>query len=175
MDQRLRPFERLQTATDFRRVFKHGRGLSTEAVRFVWMRSEREHSRLGLVVSRRRGKSHDRNLIKRRLREVFRRAKYELPGTYDIVAIARGKGAFDGKAYEEAFRTLVRRLERAREKASRAREEKRDETGAPRRTEQGERDAADSTIALESRPPGQPPRIATAPSAVVEAHGERTS
>lgn len=114
MDQKLRPFERLQTATDFRRVFGRGSGLSTEPVRFVWLESDREYSRVGLVVSRRRGKSHDRNLIKRRLREAFRRTKHDLPGSFDVVLIARGKGAYEASAYLDAFRVLARRLERSK-------------------------------------------------------------
>lgn len=50
-------------------------------------------NRLGLTVSKKVGGAVERNTIKRRLREVFRRRKTELPGI-DLVIIAK-RGAAD--------------------------------------------------------------------------------
>lgn len=46
-------------------------------------------SRLGTVVSRKVGKAHDRNRVKRRLREYFRHRRGDLATLVDLVVIAK--------------------------------------------------------------------------------------
>ena len=59
-------------------------------------------NRLGITVSKKLGKAHIRNRIRRRLREVYRLNEEKfLPG-WDIVLVGRGK-ALDGE-----FDTMVR-------------------------------------------------------------------
>ena len=102
MDQKLRRTERLQTRSSFRRVFDRGRCFTTPSLRIHYLPTQRELSRVGLVVSRRRGKAHVRNRIKRLLREVFRRSKLTLPSPHDVVLIPRGS-AQELDVYREAF------------------------------------------------------------------------
>ena len=53
-----------------------------------------EHNRVGITVSRKLGKAHIRNRIRRRLREVYRLNEDKfLPG-WDIVVVARTKALF---------------------------------------------------------------------------------
>jgi ribonuclease P protein component len=67
-------------------------------------------NRVGITVSKKLGKAHIRNRIRRRLREVYRLHEDQfLPG-WDIVLVGRGK-ALDGDfaAITASFLTLARK------------------------------------------------------------------
>ncbi len=55
----------------------------------LFIKNDLQLSRLGIIVKRKFGKAHDRNRIKRWIREVFRNYKFKLNGNYDIVVIPR--------------------------------------------------------------------------------------
>lgn len=90
--------------------------------------NELGHRRLGVTVSRRVSRrAVDRNRIKRRLREIFRRERGVLPDGVDVVVVARPAAL--GASYETlraAFLEAARRLPRLGAAAARAGEE-----GAP--------------------------------------------
>ena len=111
MDQKLRPTERLRTSSNYRRVFKTRRRFFSPVLRVHYATGEHELSRLGLVVSRKVGRSHDRSRVKRLLREVYRRKKSELPRTLDVVLVARGRPA-SYNDYLEAFDLFLRFVEK---------------------------------------------------------------
>jgi ribonuclease P protein component len=68
--------------------------------------NELEHSRCGLVISRRVGKAVVRNRVRRRLREILRQIQIK-PG-WDIVFIARAAAATAGYAdIEKEVRALL--------------------------------------------------------------------
>lgn len=50
-------------------------------------------TRIGLTVSRKVGKAVVRNLVKRRLREIFRKNKARIPAGMDLIFIARREAA----------------------------------------------------------------------------------
>lgn len=56
----------------------------------MWVRSGDDASlRLGVISSRKVGGAVQRVRARRRLREVFRRYRYQLRGPYDVVLVAR--------------------------------------------------------------------------------------
>lgn len=56
----------------------------------MWVRSGDDASlRLGVISSRKVGGAVQRVRARRRLREVFRRHRYQLRGSYDVVLVAR--------------------------------------------------------------------------------------
>ena len=98
------PFDkqrRLLKASDFNRVFKQGRRVSvpefTLAYRIRVDKSGKAFPpRLGLSVSRKVGNAVVRNLLKRRLREIFRLNQVELVPGSELVVIPRKEASILG-------------------------------------------------------------------------------
>ncbi|MEM7230596.1 MAG: ribonuclease P protein component, partial [Planctomycetota bacterium] len=93
-------------------MFHRGRSFTTESFRAHYLPTRREFSRLGLVVSKKRGKAHDRNRIKRLIRDVFRHRKNALPRSFDVVIIPHGKGPRPHNDYDTSFETFFEYLRR---------------------------------------------------------------
>lgn len=85
-----RPHERLKDPKDFRRAFDRRRSESDENLVVYGVENGRDHSRLGISVSRKKVRqAHARNHLKRLIREAFRLGKAELPSGVDLVVIPR--------------------------------------------------------------------------------------
>lgn len=102
MDERLRPIQRLQCPFEFKTVFEKGSSFRSPCLRVHYLRSDREVSRMGLVVTRRIGGAVARNRVKRLLRDVFRRNQRLLLESFDIVLVPQG-GVRSHAEYLEAF------------------------------------------------------------------------
>ncbi|MBN1621110.1 MAG: ribonuclease P protein component [Endomicrobiales bacterium] len=83
--------ERLHDQKDFKRILAKGRKLVHPAIFvFVYKRNDNsELRRLGLITSRKLGTAVKRNLLKRRLREIFRLNKYKIIPGVDVIFIPR--------------------------------------------------------------------------------------
>ncbi|RMG41054.1 MAG: ribonuclease P protein component [Candidatus Dadabacteria bacterium] len=81
---------RIKKKKDFARVEKEGRKLYSRHFLVAVLPNRLEYSRLGLVVTRKVNKrASARNLLKRRLRELFRLERHQLADNFDIVIVAR--------------------------------------------------------------------------------------
>lgn len=103
--------ETLKLSREFDRVFKSGRSVAgREMILFVYRRGRGRPNRVGFCVSKKLGKAVVRNLVRRRLREVYRRHYEKFEPGWDMVLLAR-KGAVGTsfRKLEETFLELVRR------------------------------------------------------------------
>lgn len=83
---------RLLVRQDFDRVFKNAHKLTTPEFTVLFCDNKQKQARLGLVISKKMvHKSHDRNRIKRVLRESFR-LNTKIPAI-DVVVLARSGAA----------------------------------------------------------------------------------
>ena len=81
--------DRVLNVGEYRRVYSAGFHASTPRFGCYVLPSKRSRSRLGLSVSRKYGKSHNRNRIKRQLREAFRRLRPTFPRPLDVIMVPR--------------------------------------------------------------------------------------
>jgi len=91
VDQTFRKKERLRLRKDFDRVFKEGKVVQNDYLVMLYRKNGLGYSRIGIVVKKRFGKAHDRNRIKRWIREIYRRWKMKFPKGYDYVFLTRKK------------------------------------------------------------------------------------
>ena len=86
---------RIRKRAEYDRAFRMGRSRHTPSFRVVVAPGETGVSRLGLVVSKKNvRKAHDRNRVKRFLREYFRKHRNRLDPVLDLVVVAK-RGSAD--------------------------------------------------------------------------------
>jgi ribonuclease P protein component len=79
---------RLLKKSDYNHVFAQAKKIATPEFVVLYRNNDKSHARLGLALSKKMiAKSHDRNRIKRLIRETFRTNK-QLP-CVDIIFLAR--------------------------------------------------------------------------------------
>ena len=83
----------LKSNNDFRRVYRQGESAVRPCL-VVYIRHGRQPgNRLGLTVTSKVGKAHTRNLVRRRLREIYRLHESCLRRGCDMVIVARTRAA----------------------------------------------------------------------------------
>jgi len=107
--------ERLRLERDFVRVFPEGVSLQNDLFTVIYRKNDLEFNRIAIVVRKKLGKAHDRNRIKRWVRESYRTMKPELAKGYDIVVIPRKTlseilGTIDYHTIKEELKSLLKRI-----------------------------------------------------------------
>ena len=87
-------------ATDFRRVYDEGTKRVSRSFVLFALQNGLDHCRVGVTTPKKLGKAHDRNRIKRRVREILRTSRATIPPGFDFVINPRRSVA------EENFKTL---------------------------------------------------------------------
>ena len=95
---------RILKRPEFIRLSKSGAKIQNRHFIFLYSRSRREYSRIGITVSRKVGDAVVRNRIKRLVRENFRRMRPMIFGAWDINIIAKQSAA--GATREQALKSL---------------------------------------------------------------------
>lgn len=111
---------RLRVRREFLAVQRGGRRVATPHFVVYGRRNGGRPARLGITVSRKVGKAHQRNRIKRWLREAFRRSS--LPHGFDLVCVARRENPVTSLV--DAQRELLDAAHRLRSGAGRRRNDR---------------------------------------------------
>ena len=83
----------LKSNNDFHRVYRKGTSAVKPCLVVYLRRNRSDFNRLGLTVTAKVGKAHTRNLVRRRLREIYRLHESGLRPGYDMVVVARTRAA----------------------------------------------------------------------------------
>ena len=107
-----RPHEHLRRPADFRRVYDRRRSVSDAWLIVYACENGLPHSRLGLSVSRKFGKAHHRNRLRRLYREAFRLERHQMPAGLDLVLIPRRPDEPSLEGLRRSLPRLVRQVAR---------------------------------------------------------------
>ena len=83
----------LKLDREFRRVYRKGASAVRPCLVVYARRNNGQANRLGITVTAKVGKAHTRNLVRRRLREIYRLHEDGLRVGYDFVVVARTRAA----------------------------------------------------------------------------------
>jgi len=91
----LKKTNRLLKNTDFARIMRRGRAIASGDFLLKYVKTDGSQSRFGFMISAKVSKkATERNILKRRMREIIRGGSEIIGGGYDLVFIAR-KSALD--------------------------------------------------------------------------------
>ena len=80
---------RIRKRRQFLRIQRLGKRIYTEHLIIYLMNNKSRSTRLGITVSKKLGKAHQRNRIKRLLREAFRQSLLKTTKGFDLLVIAK--------------------------------------------------------------------------------------
>ena len=101
----------LTASLEFERVYREGSVCRGQLFSIHALPNSVGRPRLGLSVSKKVGVAVKRNVVRRRLREIFRSAAPELPGGVDVVVSARAAAADAGfEELKQEFLAAMRKL-----------------------------------------------------------------
>lgn len=117
-ERSFRPWHKLRKGCEFQAVFRFRGRVRTATFTLHFAPGKNSHDRLGLAVSKKAGGAVERNKIKRRFREVFRRNRTAEGPWIDIVArpeksIAELPFAILESEWKQAVDTARKRLSRS--------------------------------------------------------------
>ena len=85
----LKSENRLRKRKEFAYLYNNGNAKHTDNLTLVFLPTKNRKLKVGFSVTKKVGKAHLRNLIKRRLRAIVREIVPSLPDNYNMVIIAK--------------------------------------------------------------------------------------
>jgi ribonuclease P protein component len=112
MSESYRPQERIRKKSDFAELYKRGRCDRGRYFNLIHLPNHLGHSRMAVVASRKVGNAVQRNRIRRRAKELFRRNKELLTSSLDLLLITKKDSVAASwpdlqRRYLDALRTLA--------------------------------------------------------------------
>lgn len=108
----LSSINRLKKRKEFAYLYSNGKAKHTAFLTVVYLPTKFRATKIGFSISKKVGKAHLRNLIKRRLRAITREIVPTLPDNFNIVFIAKkGIDTLTFDALKKEMYTLVSKMD----------------------------------------------------------------
>ena len=101
----------LKNNREFRYVLNNGKSYVTKNLVLYVKKNEKDYNRLGIIISKKVGKSVVRNRIRRLLKEVYRDNDVHIKSGFDLVFIVRHR------AYDLDYKTTCKEFNKLIKKA----------------------------------------------------------
>jgi ribonuclease P protein component len=101
---------RLLSASDFSELKVDSLSFKKPSLIIYYKKNSYNQSRIGLSVTKKLGKAHDRNRLKRLIREYFRKSPYKFLGA-DILFVVSWNRTLINESQEIKEQTLLKNLE----------------------------------------------------------------
>ena len=103
--------ERIRKRSDFWKIFKSAEKKDAQICKIYYVENERKETRLAVVVSRRIGNAVERNRIKRKIREIYRKKKDLFSGRDWIIIPKNAIKCLDYWQLEEYLLNVIKGIE----------------------------------------------------------------
>lgn len=87
----MKKFVVLNRNNDYRRIYARGKSFTSPVLVTYVMKNRKGVVRMGITTSKKVGKAVKRNRARRLIREAYRLYAPEIPGSYDLIFVARAK------------------------------------------------------------------------------------
>lgn len=109
--QKIRKKEILRGRRNFKDLFRQGRVVTVRYLRVVFRENGLGHNRIAVSIGKRMGKSHERNYMRRVIKEIIRTNRAKVRPGHDMSVIVRDK-RFSAMSHDEKTRLVLNCLGR---------------------------------------------------------------
>ncbi len=99
---------RIKKNTDFQKLFNRGKRVFSPSLTLLYFPSDK--LRMGVAVSKKHGKAHVRNRIKRLVRAAFSSSCGVLDNSYSVIVIPKVAEQYSFKAFEQSFLSCFKKV-----------------------------------------------------------------
>lgn len=104
----MKGYLRIKKNTDFQRIFSRGKRVFSPCITLLYCPSKTLS--MGIAISKKHGKAHVRNRIKRLAREAFRKNCAHLAGCYSIIILPKVSDEYSLDGFERSLLSCFKKV-----------------------------------------------------------------
>ena len=101
-------YYRIKKNTDFQRIFNRGKRVFSPCITLLYFPSDKLS--MGIAVSKKHGKAHTRNRVKRLAREAFRNTCDNLSENYSVIILPKVAENYSYREFESSLISCFKKV-----------------------------------------------------------------